>query len=61
MSPLLYALALLDQRLIVLVLRPILAVSAQIPIKNDPKANDAVTAKVTADKLREVKAGHDGT
>jgi hypothetical protein len=38
-----------------------LPVSAQIPIKNDPKANDAVTAKVVADKLREVKAGHDGT
>jgi malate synthase len=35
--------------------------SAQIPIKNDPKANDAVTAKVTADKVREVTAGHDGT
>lgn len=37
------------------------SVSAQIPIKNDPKANDAVTAKVKADKVREVTAGHDGT
>lgn len=35
--------------------------SAQIPIKNDPKANDAAMNKVKADKLREVKAGHDGT
>ena len=35
--------------------------AAQIPIKNDPAANDAAIAKVRADKLREVKAGHDGT
>ena len=35
--------------------------SAQIPIKNDPAANDAAMAKVRADKLREVTAGHDGT
>jgi malate synthase len=35
--------------------------AAQIPIKNDPAANDAALAKVRADKLREVKAGHDGT
>jgi len=35
--------------------------AAQIPIKNDPQANDAALAKVRADKLREVKAGHDGT
>jgi len=35
--------------------------AAQIPIKSDPEANDAATAKVRADKLREVKAGHDGT
>lgn len=34
--------------------------SAQIPIKNDAKANDVAMAKVRADKLREVKAGHDG-
>jgi malate synthase len=35
--------------------------AAQIPIKNDPAANDAAMAKVRADKLREVRAGHDGT
>ena len=35
--------------------------AAQIPIKGDANANDAATAKVTTDKLREVKAGHDGT
>jgi malate synthase len=35
--------------------------AAQIPIKNDPAANDAAIAKVRADKLREVRAGHDGT
>ena len=35
--------------------------AAQIPIKGDADANDAATAKVTADKIREVKAGHDGT
>ena len=35
--------------------------AAQIPIKNDPAANDAAIAKVRNDKLREVKAGHDGT
>jgi malate synthase len=35
--------------------------AAQIPIKNDPAANDAALAKVRQDKLREVKAGHDGT
>jgi malate synthase len=35
--------------------------AAQIPIKNDPAANDAALNKVRADKLREVKAGHDGT
>jgi malate synthase len=35
--------------------------AAQIPIKNDPAANDAATKKVEADKLREVRAGHDGT
>ena len=34
--------------------------SAQIPIKNDPAANEVAMAKVRADKLREVKAGHDG-
>jgi malate synthase len=35
--------------------------AAQIPIKNDDAANEAAFAKVRADKLREVKAGHDGT
>jgi malate synthase len=35
--------------------------AAQIPIKNDPQANEAAIAKVKADKLREVRAGHDGT
>ncbi|MEO6487548.1 MAG: malate synthase A, partial [Thermoanaerobaculia bacterium] len=35
--------------------------AAQIPIKNDEAANDAATTKVATDKLREVKAGHDGT
>ncbi|KAE8214852.1 hypothetical protein CF319_g4724 [Tilletia indica] len=35
--------------------------AAQIPIKDDPKANDAAMEKVRQDKLREVKAGHDGT
>ncbi len=35
--------------------------AAQIPIKNDPKANENALEKVRQDKLREVKAGHDGT
>ncbi|HEX5133520.1 MAG TPA: malate synthase A [Candidatus Krumholzibacteria bacterium] len=35
--------------------------AAQIPIKNDPAANEAALEKVRADKLREVRAGHDGT
>ncbi|KAK8434937.1 malate synthase [Phyllosticta citricarpa] len=35
--------------------------AAQIPIKNDPKANDVAMDNVRADKLREVRAGHDGT
>ncbi|WP_430391760.1 malate synthase A [Dyella sp. 20L07] len=35
--------------------------AAQIPIKGDEAANDAALAKVRADKLREVQAGHDGT
>jgi malate synthase len=35
--------------------------AAQIPIKDDPAANEAAMEKVRADKLREVKAGHDGT
>ncbi|MBI2394349.1 MAG: malate synthase A [Deltaproteobacteria bacterium] len=35
--------------------------AAQIPIKSDPAANEAALEKVRADKLREVKDGHDGT
>ena len=35
--------------------------SAQVPIKDDPKANEIAMDKVRADKLREVTAGHDGT
>jgi malate synthase len=35
--------------------------AAQIPIKNDEAANQAAMEKVRADKLREVRAGHDGT
>lgn len=35
--------------------------SAQIPIKNDPQANEVAMEKVRADKFREVAAGHDGT
>lgn len=33
----------------------------QIPIKDNAEANAKAMAKVRADKLREVKAGHDGT
>ena len=35
--------------------------AAQIPIKNDPAANEKALDKVRQDKLREVQAGHDGT
>jgi malate synthase len=35
--------------------------AAQIPIKNDPQANEIALDKVYQDKLREVKEGHDGT
>ena len=35
--------------------------AAQIPIKNDPVANEKALDKVRQDKLREVHAGHDGT
>jgi malate synthase len=35
--------------------------AAFIPIKNNEAKNNEVFAKVTADKLREVKNGHDGT
>jgi malate synthase len=35
--------------------------AAFIPVKDDPAANQAALQKVRADKLREVKDGHDGT
>jgi malate synthase len=35
--------------------------AAQIPVKNDPKANEEAFAKVRADKVREATDGHDGT
>src|SRR5712664_2974807 len=35
--------------------------AAQIPVKNDPKANEDAFAKVRADKEREAHDGHDGT
>ena len=35
--------------------------AAQIPINNDEAANEQALARVRADKLREVTAGHDGT
>jgi len=35
--------------------------AAQIPIKNDPVANEAAMEKVRADKLRELTDGFDGT
>ncbi|KAG7291625.1 Malate synthase, glyoxysomal [Staphylotrichum longicolle] len=35
--------------------------AAQIPIKDDPAANEKAMEGVRADKLREVRAGHDGT
>ena len=35
--------------------------AAQIPVKGDPSVNEAAIAKVRADKIREVHAGHDGT
>jgi malate synthase len=35
--------------------------AAQIPIRDDPAANEAAMARVRADKLREARAGHDGT
>jgi malate synthase len=35
--------------------------AAQIPIKNDPEANQKALDKVSNDKLTEVKNGHDGT
>jgi len=35
--------------------------AAQIPISGDAEANEAALARLRADKLREVAAGHDGT
>ncbi|GAB3637527.1 malate synthase A [Hymenobacter arcticus] len=35
--------------------------AAQIPIKNDPAANDKALEKVRQDKIREATNGHDGT
>ena len=35
--------------------------AAQIPIRDDPQANEKAIAKVVADKEREVQEGHDGT
>ncbi|WP_103075003.1 malate synthase A [Solilutibacter silvestris] len=35
--------------------------AAQIPISNDAEANARALERVSADKLREAKAGHDGT
>jgi malate synthase len=35
--------------------------AAQIPIKDDPVASERALEKVRQDKLREVRAGHDGT
>src|SRR5947209_8932867 len=35
--------------------------AAQIPVKNDPAANEVAFAKVRADKEREAGDGHDGT
>ncbi|GER91841.1 malate synthase [Dictyobacter vulcani] len=35
--------------------------AAQIPIKNDPTANETALARVRADKKREASDGHDGT
>jgi len=35
--------------------------AAQIPIKNDPEANERAMAKVREDKERESRDGHDGT
>ncbi len=35
--------------------------AAQIPVKNDPAANETAFAKVRADKEREANDGHDGT
>jgi malate synthase len=35
--------------------------AAQIPIKDDPQANESALSRVRADKQREARDGHDGT
>jgi malate synthase len=35
--------------------------AAQIPVRGNPQANEAAMLTVRADKLREARAGHDGT
>jgi malate synthase len=35
--------------------------AAQIPIKEDPRANETALGKVREDKIREARIGHDGT
>src|SRR5437867_11092358 len=35
--------------------------AAQIPVKNNPRANEEAFAKVRSDKEREAGDGHDGT
>jgi malate synthase len=35
--------------------------AAQIPIRDNPQANEEAMERVRQDKLREVRAGHDGT
>src|SRR6516162_1425986 len=35
--------------------------AAQIPIRNNPEANEQAMERVRQDKLREVRAGHDGS
>jgi len=35
--------------------------AAQIPIRDNPQANEEAMERVRKDKLREVRAGHDGT
>ncbi len=35
--------------------------AAQIPIRDNPQANQEAMERVRQDKLREVRAGHDGT
>ncbi|HWN70811.1 MAG TPA: malate synthase A, partial [Haliangium sp.] len=35
--------------------------AAQIPVKNDPEANERALARVREDKVREASDGHDGT